>query len=62
MKTGTVAKLNHLQMLGYDISWVGFNIIKVMSSAKFTEKRIGYLAASQCSHHHPRRLRDKALP
>lgn len=37
-------------MLGYDISWAGFNIIEVMSSTKFTHKRIGYLAASQCFH------------
>lgn len=39
-----------MQMLGYDISWAGFNIIEVMSSSKFTCKRIGYLAASQCFH------------
>lgn len=37
-------------MLGYDISWAGFNIIEVMSSAKFTYKRIGYLAGSQSFH------------
>lgn len=37
-------------MLGYDISWAGFNIIEVMSSSRFTSKRIGYLAASQCFH------------
>jgi len=37
-------------MLGYDISWAGFNMIEVMSSAKFTYKRIGYLAASQSFH------------
>lgn len=34
-------------MCGYDISWAGFNIIEVMSSSKFTHKRIGYLSASQ---------------
>lgn len=39
-----------LQMLGYDISWAGFNVIEVMSSSKFTLKRIGYLAASQSFH------------
>lgn len=39
-----------LQMLGYDISWAGFNVIEVMSSSKFTFKRIGYLAASQSFH------------
>lgn len=37
-------------MLGYDISWAGFNIIEVMSSTKFTCKRVGYLAACQCFH------------
>lgn len=37
-------------MLGYDISWAGFNVIEVMSSSKFTYKRIGYLAASQSFH------------
>ncbi|CAN8028584.1 unnamed protein product, partial [Ixodes persulcatus] len=37
-------------MLGYDISWAAFNIIEVMSSTKFTFKRIGYLAASQSFH------------
>ncbi len=25
-------------MLGYDISWAAFNIIEVMTSAKFTHK------------------------
>ena len=37
-------------MIGYDISWAGFNIIEVMSSNKYTFKRIGYLAASQSFH------------
>lgn len=34
-------------MIGYDISWAAFNIIEVMASTKFSEKRIGYLAATQ---------------
>lgn len=34
-------------MIGYDMSWAAFNIIEVMSSTKFTLKRIGYLAAAQ---------------
>ncbi|KIH43959.1 hypothetical protein ANCDUO_26028, partial [Ancylostoma duodenale] len=42
--------LTMLQMLGYDISWAAFNIIEVMASTKYTEKRIGYLAAAQCFH------------
>ncbi|XP_063231721.1 AP-3 complex subunit delta-1 isoform X2 [Bacillus rossius redtenbacheri] len=50
VKANAVSKLTYLQMLGYDISWAGFNIIEVMSSAKFTYKRIGYLASSQCFH------------
>jgi len=31
-------------------SWASFNVIEVMSSTKFTEKRIGYLAACQSFH------------
>lgn len=50
VKANAIAKLTYLQMLGYDISWAGFNIIEVMSSPKFTYKRIGYLAASQSFH------------
>ncbi|XP_068728186.1 AP-3 complex subunit delta-1-like [Montipora capricornis] len=50
VKANAVAKLTYLQMLGYDISWAAFNIIEVMSSSKFTLKRVGYLAASQSFH------------
>ncbi|XP_070195049.1 AP-3 complex subunit delta-1-like isoform X2 [Littorina saxatilis] len=50
IKANAVNKLAYLQMLGYDISWAAFNIIEVMSSTKFTFKRVGYLAASQCFH------------
>lgn len=50
IKANAVAKLTYLQMLGYDISWAAFNIIEVMSSTKFTFKRVGYLAASQSFH------------
>uniref|UniRef100_A0A8D0VFT2 AP-3 complex subunit delta-1 n=1 Tax=Sus scrofa TaxID=9823 RepID=A0A8D0VFT2_PIG len=48
VKANAVCKLTY--MLGYDISWAAFNIIEVMSASKFTFKRIGYLAASQCFH------------
>lgn len=34
-------------MLGYDISWAAFNVIEVMSSAKFTHK---VRAKSQSPH------------
>ncbi|OQV21099.1 AP-3 complex subunit delta-1 [Hypsibius exemplaris] len=47
VKTNAIEKLAYLQMLGYDISWAAFNIIEVMSSTKFTCKRVGYLAAAQ---------------
>ncbi|GAV06079.1 hypothetical protein RvY_16114 [Ramazzottius varieornatus] len=47
VKTNAIEKLAYLQMLGYDISWAAFNIIEVMSSPRFTCKRVGYLAASQ---------------
>ncbi|KAM9244955.1 uncharacterized protein PS065_002840 [Dugong dugon] len=49
VKGNAVCKPTYLQMLGYDISWAAF-IIEVMSASKFTFKRIGYLAASQCFH------------
>ncbi|KAG5684600.1 hypothetical protein PVAND_013825 [Polypedilum vanderplanki] len=50
VKCNAVAKLTYIQMCGYDISWAGFNVIEVMSSNKFTCKRVGYLAASQSFH------------
>nr|CAB3222285.1 AP-3 complex subunit delta-1 [Phallusia mammillata] len=50
VKANAVNKLAYLQMLGYDISWAAFNIIEVMSSPKFTYKRIGYYAAAQSFH------------
>ncbi|XP_033106774.1 AP-3 complex subunit delta-1-like isoform X2 [Anneissia japonica] len=50
IKANAVAKLTYLQLLGYDVSWAAFNVIEVMSSPKFTFKRIGYLAASQSFH------------
>ncbi|XP_021362269.1 AP-3 complex subunit delta-1-like isoform X1 [Mizuhopecten yessoensis] len=50
VKANAVNKLTYLQMCGYDISWSAFNVIEVMSSTKFTFKRIGYLAAGQSFH------------
>ncbi|KAI1727971.1 AP-3 complex subunit delta-1 domain-containing protein [Ditylenchus destructor] len=47
VKANAIEKLAYLQMLGYDISWASFNIIEVMASTKYCEKRIGYLAATQ---------------
>ncbi|KAJ8098858.1 adaptin N terminal region-domain-containing protein [Lipomyces tetrasporus] len=47
VKTMAVLKLAYLQMLGYDMSWASFNVLEVMSSPKFAQKRVGYLAAMQ---------------
>ncbi|KAK9453464.1 adaptin N terminal region-domain-containing protein [Dipodascopsis uninucleata] len=47
VKTMAVMKLAYLQMLGYDMAWASFNVLEVMSSSKFSQKRIGYLAAMQ---------------
>ncbi|KAK9479542.1 adaptin N terminal region-domain-containing protein [Lipomyces japonicus] len=47
VKTMAVIKLAYLQMLGHDMSWASFHVLEVMSSAKFAQKRIGYLAAMQ---------------
>lgn len=46
-KTMAVIKLVYLEMYGYDMSWASFHVLEVMSSAKFQQKRIGYLAAAQ---------------
>jgi AP-3 complex subunit delta len=42
-----VLKLVYLEMFGYDMSWASFNVLEVMSSPKYTQKRVGYLAAVQ---------------
>lgn len=34
-------------MMGYDMSWASFNVVEVMSSARFHLKSVGYLAAIQ---------------
>ncbi|CAG8419536.1 unnamed protein product [Penicillium salamii] len=34
-------------MFGYDMSWASFHVLEVMSSAKYLQKRVGYLAAVQ---------------
>lgn len=47
VKAIAVLKLAYLEMYGFDMSWCNFRILEVMSSSKFQQKRIGYLAASQ---------------
>ncbi|KAL3957895.1 hypothetical protein ACCO45_008473 [Purpureocillium lilacinum] len=40
-------KLIYLEMVGYDMSWASFHVLEVMSSAKYHQKRVGYLGAIQ---------------
>ncbi|VVT43800.1 uncharacterized protein SAPINGB_P000152 [Magnusiomyces paraingens] len=47
VKTQAVLKLAYLEMYGYDMSWASFHVLEVMSSSRFQQKRIGYLAATQ---------------
>ncbi len=37
----------YLEMFGHDMSWASFNVLEVMSSAKYPQKRLGYLGAVQ---------------
>lgn len=47
LKATALLKLCYLEMMGHDMSWASFNVLEVMSSAKYQQKRIGYLAAVQ---------------
>lgn len=47
LKTTAVLKLAYLEMYGFDMSWANFHVLEVMSSSKFQQKRVGYLAAIQ---------------
>lgn len=47
VKATAILKLTYLEMYGFDMSWCNFHILEVMSSSKFQQKRIGYLAAIQ---------------
>ena len=40
-------KLVYLEMFGHDMSWAAFNVLEVMSSSKYHQKRVGYLSAVQ---------------
>lgn len=46
-KATALLKLVYLEMFGHDMSWASFNVLEVMSSAKYLQKRVGYLAAMQ---------------
>ncbi|KAF4553933.1 AP-3 complex subunit delta-like protein [Elsinoe fawcettii] len=46
-KATALLKLIYLEMFGHDMSWASFNVLEVMSSAKYVQKRVGYLGAVQ---------------
>ena len=46
-KATALLKLVYLEMFGHDMSWASFNVLEVMSSPKYVQKRVGYLAAVQ---------------
>jgi AP-3 complex subunit delta-1 len=47
LKATALLKLTYLEMFGHDMSWASFNVLEVMSSTNYIEKRVGYLAAIQ---------------
>lgn len=47
IKATALLKLIYLEMYGYDMSWASFHILEVMSSVKYSQKRVGYLGAVQ---------------
>ena len=47
LKATALLKLIYLEMFGHDMSWASFHVLEVMSSQKYPQKRVGYLAAVQ---------------
>lgn len=47
LKATALLKLTYLEMFGHDMSWASFNVLEVMSSPKYPQKKVGYLAAVQ---------------
>ncbi|KAH8882864.1 Adaptor protein complex AP-3 delta subunit [Thozetella sp. PMI_491] len=47
LKATALLKLVYLEMFGHDMSWASFNVLEVMSSPKYHQKRVGYLGAVQ---------------
>ncbi|KAL9060286.1 MAG: hypothetical protein Q9162_000690 [Coniocarpon cinnabarinum] len=47
LKATALLKLTYLEMFGHDMSWASFNVLEVMSSQKYPQKRVAYLAAVQ---------------
>lgn len=47
LKAIALLKLIYLEMFGHDMSWASFNVLEVMASSKYHQKRVGYLGAIQ---------------
>ena len=47
LKATALLKLVYMEMFGHDMSWASFHVLEVMSSQKYLQKRVGYLAAVQ---------------
>lgn len=47
LKATALLKLTYLEMFGHDMSSASFNVLEVMSSPNYVEKKVGYLAAIQ---------------
>ena len=47
VKATALLKLVYLEMFGHDMSWAAFNVLEVMSSSKYPQRRVGYLGAVQ---------------
>lgn len=47
LKATALLKLTYLEMFGHDMSWASFNVLEVMSSQQYVQKKVGYLAAIQ---------------
>jgi AP-3 complex subunit delta-1 len=47
LKATALLKLTYLEMFGHDMSWASFNVLEVMSSSIYAQKKIGYLSAIQ---------------
>ncbi|KAI1377383.1 Adaptor protein complex AP-3 delta subunit [Hypoxylon crocopeplum] len=47
LKATALLKLIYLEMFGHDMSWAAFNVLEVMASPKYHQKRVGYLGAIQ---------------
>ncbi|KAI1391173.1 Adaptor protein complex AP-3 delta subunit [Hypoxylon trugodes] len=47
LKATALLKLIYLEMFGHDMSWAAFNVLEVMASPRYHQKRVGYLGAIQ---------------